>query len=93
MIPFGARVCFRPSLTDVRETPKLGPKAVPGIFLGYVLRSGCLWRGSYQFVSLDDLVAFRTGASKGIYVHESLELVKDDRAAKTFEFPAFRGDP
>eukprot|EP00969_Alexandrium_andersonii_P191370 8453148-Alexandrium_andersonii.AAC.1 len=42
---------------------------------------------------MDDLVAFRTGASKGIYVRESLELVKDDRTVKTFEFPAFRGDP
>eukprot|EP00969_Alexandrium_andersonii_P131318 5806570-Alexandrium_andersonii.AAC.1 len=69
-----------PSLTDVGEKPKFGSKAAPGIFLGYVLRSGCPWRGSYQFVSLGDLVAFRTGASKGIYVHESLELVKDDRA-------------
>eukprot|EP00969_Alexandrium_andersonii_P210427 9295497-Alexandrium_andersonii.AAC.1 len=63
-----------PSLTDVREKPKFGPKAVPGIFLGYVLHLGCLWRGSYHFVSLGDLVAFRAGTSKGIYVHESLEL-------------------
>eukprot|EP00969_Alexandrium_andersonii_P006855 299019-Alexandrium_andersonii.AAC.1 len=63
-----------PSLADVGEKPKFGSKAAPGSFLGYVLHSGCLRRGSYQFVSLGELVAFRTGASKGIYVHESLEL-------------------
>eukprot|EP00969_Alexandrium_andersonii_P270964 11976238-Alexandrium_andersonii.AAC.1 len=29
-----------PSLADVREKPKFGPKAVPGVFLGYVCARG-----------------------------------------------------
>ena len=43
--PFGCRVAMMPSLTSTKETPKFGPKAVPGIFLGYNIQSGGVHHG------------------------------------------------
>ena len=48
-IPFGAKVFFEP--TNTREKTnghKFGPKAIPGIFAGYVLTVGQNWSRKYR---------------------------------------------
>ena len=39
-VPLGARVHFRLPPPLLKKLPKFGPRAIPGIFLGYVLKPG-----------------------------------------------------
>ena len=61
-IPFGALVDFKPS--PVRGgPPKFAPKAVPGIFLGWVLLPGGKWKGDFLAAQLStSLERKQTGA-------------------------------
>ena len=37
-----------------KRFPKMGTKAQPGIFLGWHLKSGCIWSGSYYVALKED---------------------------------------
>ena len=44
MIPFGAKVYFKPSDARKAEAPsKFSPRGIAGVFAGYVLKSGMNW--------------------------------------------------
>ena len=46
IIPFGAMVVYRPiSTRDLARPHQFGKKVLPGIFLGYELIAGCIWKG------------------------------------------------
>ena len=44
-IPFGALVDFMPQ-NDVK-VESMGPKTIPGVFIGYHVHAGGLWSGDY----------------------------------------------
>ena len=45
-VPFGATVEYHPiPAKDISRLHQLGPKVLPGIFLGYVLHAGLIWKG------------------------------------------------
>ena len=44
MIPFGAKVNFKPSEARKAESPsKLSPRSIPGVFAGYEISTGMKW--------------------------------------------------
>ena len=46
VIPFGTMVeCRRISAEDLSRLHQFGPKVLPGIFLGYALHAGRIWKG------------------------------------------------
>ena len=47
LIPFGALVDFRPPANTFKGLPKFASRAMPGIFLGYRLQPGGIWKGEY----------------------------------------------
>ena len=47
LIPFGSLVDFLPSPTKGKAVAKFEPKAIPGIFVGYFLHPGGIWRGEF----------------------------------------------
>eukprot|EP00969_Alexandrium_andersonii_P000745 32111-Alexandrium_andersonii.AAC.1 len=57
------------------------------------MQPGAKWSNAYYVAPLEDRIAFRSGAAKGVYVHETLEIVRDDASTKAVTFPAFQGDP
>ena len=45
VIPFGSMVEYHPiSAKDISRRHHFGPKVLPGIFLGYVLYAGGIWK-------------------------------------------------
>ena len=54
MIPFGAKVHFKPSEARKSEAPsKFSPRGIAGVFAGYVLNSGLKWGRKMLVWSLD----------------------------------------
>ena len=49
IIPFGAMV------EDLSRLHQFGPKVLPGIFLGYVLSAGRIWKGDITVADLEEL--------------------------------------
>ena len=46
VVPFGATVEYQlVSVKDLSRLHQLGPKVLPGVFLGYVLSAGGIWKG------------------------------------------------
>ena len=49
VIPFGAMVEYHPiSAKDISRLHQFGPEVLPGIFLGYVLSAGGIWKGTLK---------------------------------------------
>ena len=56
IIPFGAMVEYHPtSPKDQARLHQFGKKEIPGIFLGYELVAGGLWKGDILIADLEDL--------------------------------------
>ena len=56
IIPFGATVEFRPtSLRDQSRLHQFGKKVFPGIFLGYALIAGVIWKGDILIADIEEL--------------------------------------
>ena len=53
--PFGALAHYLPPKPYLEELPKLAPRAIPGLFLGYVLAPGAHFRGDYLVASISDI--------------------------------------
>jgi hypothetical protein len=73
-IPFGALVEFKPSPTR-DALSKFAPRAVPGIFLGYVLQPGCQWKGDYYAAALSEFQAVDGGRFEKVSVQRIKEVV------------------
>ena len=55
VIPFGAMVEYHPiSAKDISRLHQLGPKVLPGIFLGYVLYDGGIWKGDIMIADIEE---------------------------------------
>ena len=65
IIPFGSLVEYHPKTAkDQSRIHKFGKKILPGLFLGYALYAGRIWKGD---VLIADLVEFETMDASEIY--------------------------
>ena len=56
VIPFGAMVEYHPiSAKDPSRLHQFGPKVFPGIFLGYALHAGRIWKGDTVIADVEEL--------------------------------------
>ena len=53
LIPFGAKVVFRP---PVREGAKFASRSEHGLFAGYYLQPGGRWKGEFLVISFEQLI-------------------------------------
>ena len=57
VIPFGAMVEYHPiSAKDISRLHQFGPEVLPGIFLGYVLSAGGIWKGDVMAADIEELI-------------------------------------
>ena len=57
LIPFGAKVFFKPSgARSIEQDHKMDPDAIPGIFAGYEVTTGLGWSNKYLVWALEDFV-------------------------------------
>ena len=55
-IPFGAMVEYHTvSAFDLLRLHQFGPEVLPGIFLGYVLSAGRIWKGDTMVADIEEL--------------------------------------
>ena len=56
VIPFGAMVEYhRISAKDISRLHQFGPTALPGVFLGYVLYAGGIWKADIVVADIEEL--------------------------------------
>ena len=56
VIPFGAMVeCHPISAEDISRLHQFGPKVMPGIFFGFVLYAGRIWKGDIMVADIEEL--------------------------------------
>ena len=56
LFPFGAQIEYKPSSKKgLQQLPKVGWKTLPGIFIGYSLKSGGEWDGDLLVADKRDL--------------------------------------
>ena len=56
VIPFGAVLGYHSiSAKDLSRLHQFGPKVLPGIFLGYVLHAGEIWKGDVMVADIEEL--------------------------------------
>ena len=56
VIPFGAMIEYHPiSAKDTSRQHQFGPRVLPGIFLGYVLYAGRIWKGDIMIADIEEL--------------------------------------
>ena len=54
LIPFGSTVYYTSTSKNVDDKrQKLGPRLIPGIFVGYKLYPGGIWRDEYLVLDFD----------------------------------------
>ena len=55
VVPFGAMVeCHFVSAKDTSRPHQCGPKVLPGIFFGYVLYAGGIWKGDIMVADIEE---------------------------------------
>ena len=65
IIPFGSLVEYHPiTAKDQSRIPQFGKKVLPGLFLGYALYAGGIWKG---YVLVADLEELKTMDASEIY--------------------------
>ena len=56
VIPFGAMVEYHPSSAkDTSGLHQVGPRVLPGCFLGYVMFAGRIWKGDLLIADVEEL--------------------------------------
>ena len=56
LIPFGAKVVFRPFRPTGHKGPKFAPRREFGLFAGHFLQTGGHWKGEYLVISFEQLI-------------------------------------
>ena len=65
IIPIGSLVEYHPiSAKDLSRLHMYGKKVLPGIFLGYVLYTGRMWKGDTVVADVDDLAEMDASESR-----------------------------
>ena len=91
LIPFGAKVFFKPSgARSIEQDHKMDPDAIPGIFAGYEITTGLGWSNKYLVWAIEDFVEQNLAydADRPImklltpHVTEKIEIVGGSRGAE-----------
>ena len=62
IIPFGSLVEYHPiTAKDQSRIHQFGKKVLPGLFLGYALYAGGIWKGDVLVADLEELETMRIG--------------------------------
>ena len=79
--PLMARVRFikLPPLADAKETHRISPNKVWGVFLGWVQAPGGKWTGRYQCAALTEFIGMDLRVGGHIRVQEVCEVDFDER--------------
>ena len=83
LIPFGAKVIFRPAETKGVEKSKFEEPTITGIFAGYELAPGYKWSGTYRVWALDDFA----GESLAADVKLTKAKFRDPHIVQRVELP------
>ena len=81
IIPFAALVFFRPIPPVMVALPEMAPRGIPGIFVGYKLQPGCIFKGQYLVVDIRDFDGSKSGR---VRVQQVKEIVLPETE---WEFP------
>ena len=63
-IPFGALIDFKPPKSLEKKLPKMGPRGIPGILVGYRTHPGGKWAGDYKIIPECDFDFTKTTSKK-----------------------------
>ena len=90
LVPFGALVHFMPSPTYRTRFPKMDATTIPGIFIGYQLHPGAVYRGEFLVAALADFAGVSlhraTGAERfNVHIQRIRELDVDKENG--YQFP------
>jgi hypothetical protein len=89
--PFGCAIHFLPQRSMLKQLPKFGRHAVPGIFLGYHLISGGRWRGDFIVAAKSDFDKAASGdGTLRFRVHRVKEVWRDKHEDPVFPLKEFR---
>ena len=83
LIPFGAKVIFRPSPIRLDGPPKMSPQTAVGIFAGYTIQSGYTWHGEYKVWQLEDFAT----ACMSTDARHTAKAFKQPQRVKAIELP------
>ena len=85
--PFGAMVEYHPiSAGDLSRQHQFGSKILPGIFLGYALHAGRIWKGD---IMVADIEALEKMDASEIHAKKlNAKEVLTPRSCENFQFPA-----
>ena len=88
--PFGAMVEYHPiSAKDISRLHQFGPKVLTGIFIGYALYAGGIWKGDTMIAEIEELEEMDASEihTRRLNAKEVLTLMKGDN----FNFPVADG--
>ena len=90
IIPFGSLVEYHPiTAKDQSRIHQFGKKVLPGLFLGYALYAGGIWKGDVLVADLEELETMDT---PGIYsIRLNTKEVKNPKEKGEFIFPIADG--
>jgi len=86
-VPFGAKIDFLP-IPVQEKNPKFGPRAIPGVFLGYHVLPGGKWKGDILAASLEDFRRAAETPGTVVRVHRIKEMTLEHGAPIEFPFRA-----
>ena len=80
MFPFGSLVEYHPiTAKDQSRIHQFGKKVLPGLFLGYALYAGRIWKGDVLIANLEELETTAvTGAKPGICEEGGGDVIRRD---------------
>ena len=84
-LPFGCLCDFKPSPTRGKVLTKFSPRAMPGIFLGYHLQPGGLWKGDYYVAARSDFGEYHGSSFGHVPVQRVKEVIHDRLGG--YQFP------
>jgi len=86
IIPFGALIDFMPIPKNLKEEPKFAPRSKPGVFFGYHLSAGGLFKGDFYVVDLEQFTGQEwPDMLNKVHPQRTKEVVRDK--TKPIEYP------
>ena len=85
IIPLGAMVEYHTiSAKDISRLHQFGPKVLPGIFLGYVLYAGGIWKGDVMIADIEEWRRWtRLNSARRLNAKEVLTPMKGDNFSQS----------
>ena len=85
IIPFGSLVEYHPiTVKDQSRVHQFGKKVLPGLFLGYALYAGGIWKGDVLVADLEELYVGRVRDSRENSRHPG-QIIHGQKSGKQWE--------